>query len=288
MSKIIKNDSNNGDLINSFKSFINFATNFDDTTEPKEIKTFDFEKAVQENQDEEKENFDLNKNTQEQEIKQSSEEEALSLVVNAQMREIEIINSAKEEAFKIIGRANAEAEEIKSKAYSVGFNSGKEEGLKQGKLDAKQIAQKEVKDEIDELKYNVAREIKLVDIEKQKILEEHIEDLKDIAISVGEKIALTSLKSSKDVIEKMILEATDKMKKSSWAKIYIGYTEEAINIKGDTLFLEKLSRLADNVKVIIMQADEEGTCIIETPNGTMDISVKTQVNNIKDIIKNTN
>ncbi len=279
MSKIIKNDSNNGELINSFKSFINFATNFDDNNS-ETVKTFDFKKARNED------NLQENEAETELEIEETEESKALAAVVNAQVRELEIISKANEEAALLIEKAKADAEEIKTRAYEIGFDSGKSDGFKQGKIDAKDAAREEMKSEIDELKYNVAREIKLVEVEKQKILENYIEDLKDISISIGEKIALTSLKSSKSVIEKMILEATEKMKKSSWAKIYIGYTEEAVNIKGDTEFLEKLSRLADNVKVIIMQADEEGTCIIETPNGTMDISVKTQVNNIKDIVKN--
>ncbi len=281
MSKIIKKDN---DKTKSFKSFINFAMNFDDTFEEEdgEFEEVSFEEVSDEKADDFLE-------IPEEEDKSEQDEDILNLLITTQVKEAQLLEKARSEsqneALIIIEEAKKEAEEIKARAYTVGFDSGKQEGFKKGKQEAKEIAQKEARIEIDELKYNVAREIKLLEVEKEKILEDHIEDLKDIAISIGEKIALTSLKTSKDVIEKMILEATEKMKKSSWAKVYIGYTEEAVKIKGDTEFLEKLSRLADNVKVIIMQADEEGMCIIETPNGTMDISVKTQINNIKDIVK---
>ncbi len=302
MSRIIKKDSNSENKTDSFKSFINFATNFDeDISKDNQEKTFEFEKVdleLDENEDTQDEILSVDEENQEfQEIldiqnnssqDKTEENEVLSLMVKTQMKEVEILNKAKEEALAITQSAKDEAESIKAKAYSVGFDSGKQDGFKQGKKDAYERAKVEVRSEVDELKYNVAREIKLLDIEKDRILEKHIEELKEISISIGEKIALTSFKSSKDIIEKMILEATEKMKKSSWAKIYIGHTDEAVNIKGDAEFLEKLSRLADNVKVIIMQADEDGTCIIETPNGTMDISVKTQVDNIRDIIKGSN
>ncbi len=292
MSKIIKKDSSDGNLTNSFKSFINFAINFDeDNNKDKEIKTFEFETVDLDN--EEIDNFqdkEISDNIEDENQLSTltKENEDLSLIVKTQVKEVEILNKAREEALEIVQKAKDEAEEIKSKAYSIGFDSGKQDGFSQGKIESFEAAQLEVRGEIDELKYNVAREIKLLDVEKDRILEKHIEDLKEISIAIGEKIALTSFKSSKNTIEKMILEATEKMKKSSWAKIYIGHTEEAVNIKGDAEFLEKLSRLADNVKVIIMQADEDGTCIIETPNGTMDISVKTQVNNVRDIIKGAN
>lgn len=122
--------------------------------------------------------------------------------------------------------------------------------------------------------------------EKDKILEKYIDDLKNIALSIGEKIVQTSLKTSEDVIERMILAATEKLKKAAWAKIYIGSGREPLDIQGDAEFLHSLSKLADSVKVIMMDEEEKGTCIVELPDEIIDISVGAQLENIKEILNN--
>ena len=57
-------------------------------------------------------------------------------------------------------------------------------------------------------------------------------------------------------------------------------------MNADTEFLEALSRLSDNIKIVTMDNEEEGTCIIELPDEIIDASVSTQLENIKDIINN--
>ena len=54
----------------------------------------------------------------------------------------------------------------------------------------------------------------------------------------------------------------------------------------DTEFLEALSGLSDNIKIITMDNGEDGTCIIELPDEIIDASVGTQLENIKDILNN--
>ena len=58
------------------------------------------------------------------------------------------------------------------------------------------------------------------------------------------------------------------------------------NGKGKTTFLNALSHLSDNVKIVTMDSDEEGICIIELPDEIIDASVSTQLENIKDILNN--
>ncbi len=57
----------------------------------------------------------------------------------------------------------------------------------------------------------------IVDVErlKDKALEKYMDDLKEIALAIGEKIVRTSLRSNARVIERMILAATEKLKKSA-------------------------------------------------------------------------
>ena len=84
----------------------------------------------------------------------------------------------------------------------------------------------------------------------------------------------------------MILAATEKLKKAAWAKVYIGSGRETLDIQGDAEFLRSLSKMAESVKVIMMDEEEKGTCIVELPDEIIDISVGTQLENIKEILNN--
>ena len=123
-------------------------------------------------------------------------------------------------------------------------------------------------------------------IEKTKLLEQYIDDLKRISLAVAEKIVQTSLKSSGDIVKRMILAATDKIRKKQWAKIYVTKADTGVSMEVDTEFLEAMSKLSDNIKIITMDNGEDGTCIIELPDEIIDASVGTQLENIKDILNN--
>ena len=113
-----------------------------------------------------------------------------------------------------------------------------------------------------------------------------MDDLKRISLTVAEKVIQTSLQSSGDVVKRMILAATDKITKKQWAKIYITKCDVAVSMDVDTEFLDKLSKLSENIKIVTMDNGEEGTCIIELPDEIIDASVGTQLENIKDILNN--
>ncbi len=206
------------------------------------------------------------------------------------LNEDDIIESALRAAEEIKDNARISAQDILESARQEGIKQGLEEGFKQGYSDGIQKAEKEIDEklrkECERLSAEVAVDIKSFSDEREKMLEYYIDDLKEIALAIGEKIVQTSLRSSAQVIERMIIKATEKMKKVGWAKIYIGGDGVGSEIQGDTEFLKSLSHLAHSVKIVIIDEDEPGTCIVETPEGILDISIKTQLENIKEILNN--
>ena len=84
----------------------------------------------------------------------------------------------------------------------------------------------------------------------------------------------------------MILASTEKLKKSAWAKIYIDDAQDSKRIQTDAKFLQELSYLSDHIKIVMMDGMEPGTCIIERPDEIIDISVGTQLENIREIMNN--
>ena len=80
----------------------------------------------------------------------------------------------------------------------------------------------------------------------------------------------------------MIISATEKLKKTAWVKIYIDKYDYDMMMEADADVIDELSRISDNVKFIVMDKETSGSCIIEI----VDVSVNTQLENIKDILEN--
>lgn len=195
----------------------------------------------------------------------------------------EIIERAKEKAEAILSDAREQAEILRAEA----FEQGKQEGTKQGYQAAYEEHQQLLEQQTRIFQRNFAEALQSVSVEKDKILETYIDDLKRVTLAVAEKVIQTSLHSSGDIIKRMILAATDKMKKRQWAKIYITKCNNAsVSMEVDAEFLESLAALSDNIKIVTMDNGEEGTCIIELPDEIVDASVGTQLENIKDILNN--
>ena len=194
----------------------------------------------------------------------------------------EIISEAEKKAEQILTDARGQADILRQKA----FRDGYEEGCQTGTRDAYEEQRKLLDQEIRQLQTNAADVIQSVSIEKTKLLEQYVDDLKRISLAVAEKIIQTSLQSSGDIVKRMILAATDKITKKQWAKIYITKCDTGISMDVDTEFLDAMSKLSDNIKIITMDNGEEGTCIIELPDEIIDASVSTQLENIKDILNN--
>ena len=86
----------------------------------------------------------------------------------------------------------------------------------------------------------------------------------------------------------MIEAETEKLQKTDWVKIYMEKEDYETMVQADGHLAEKLSRLSDNVKFIVMEDGKCGSCIIEMPDGIIDMSVDTQLENIHRLVENTN
>lgn len=210
----------------------------------------------------------------------AEEEEKEQQFASEQAREI--IAEAQEQAKQLLADAREQADILRQKA----FRDGHEEGRQEGHMEAYEEQRRLLDEEIRQLQTDAADVIKSVSIEKMKLLEQYVDDLKRISLAVAEKIIQTSLQSSGDIVKRMILAATDKITKKQWAKIYITKCNTSISMDVDTEFLDAMSKLSDNIKIITMDNGEEGTCIIELPDEIIDASVSTQLENIKDILNN--
>lgn len=194
------------------------------------------------------------------------------------------------ESEEILSNARIQSEQMKQEAwdkgkqegYEQGYGEGYDEGYRKAYADMTVKMQAQFDTDILEMKTI----IESVELQKNKVLEAYIDELKQICLAVAEKIILTSLKSSGEVIKRMILSATDKIKKTQWAKIFISKKDSDLLVLSDAQLLKELSHLSDNLKIVVMENEEQGTCILELPHEIIDASVNTQLENIKDILNN--
>ena len=126
-----------------------------------------------------------------------------------------LLEEAESKARTLVNDARAQAEYLRRQAYQEGHEEGRQAGIREAYDEQKRI----LDEEVAELQANISEVLQSVSVEKEKLLEQYVDDLKKISLAIAEKIVQTSLQSSSDIIKRMILAATDKITKKQWAKI---------------------------------------------------------------------
>ena len=116
----------------------------------------------------------------------------------------EILEEAREQARHIVQEARQQAELLREEAFEEGKKAGEQEGIRSAYEEHRKMLNKELRS----FQQNFADVIRDVSIQKDKILEKNIDDLKQISISIAEKVIHTSIRSSEEIIKRMILAAT--------------------------------------------------------------------------------
>lgn len=198
----------------------------------------------------------------------------------------DILEDAMRQAEEMMAQVRLEAEELRRKAQEEGYDDGYRKGYQEGHQEAYSDYKLKLDYELEQFQREMKEAIEKVTEKKEEILNKYMEDLKRVTLTIAEKIIQTSLKTSSEVVKRMILSATSKLKKNQWAKIYITKNSIGAMVQGDVDLLRELTYLSDNIKIIAMESEEDGTCIIELPEEVIDASVNTQMENIRDILNN--
>jgi len=197
-----------------------------------------------------------------------------------------IICEARQRAAEILQEAEAQAKQMKEDALDEGYHEGYEKGFKEGVDIAVNEHGRAIENQMEEFGRDIETALAAVSEAKEKSLNRYLNELKDCAVAVAEKVIHISLKSSGDIIKRMIIAETERLKKTAWVKIYMEKNDYETMVEADEDVLAELSRLSDNIKFVVMEKDNRGDCIIEMPDEIIDISVHTQLENIKEMLQN--
>ena len=209
----------------------------------------------------------------------------------AQIQAEQIIADARRRAEEILDQARLEAElkaqELYESSRQSGLEAGRAEGLAQGAAQALQEGQRAQQRQAEELAAEFDRFLERAGASLDRQMDDNVEELRDLAIAIAEKVVCVSLKSSSEVICRMIQTAIDKRKRREWAHIYIAECDAKHLSRVPAALMNALSALSDRVRIIPMADDESGTCIIEMPDEIVDASASTQLNNLRTILMDT-
>ena len=170
-------------------------------------------------------------------------------------------------------------EAARAEGYDHGYAAGMADAMAEAKIERERMAEEQVK--------SVEAFLEAAAKQRDRLLDESQEELKDLALTVAEKVIRVSLKNSDDILRRMVEAATDTHKRCEWAHIYIADCD--VHGKANTVpeLAAALGHISDRVRVIPMADDESGTCIVELPDVIYDASVSTQMGNIREILDST-
>ena len=207
------------------------------------------------------------------------------VVQYAQLQAELILKQAREEAETLVeqARANAKAEQEQIRAgardegYRVGYAEGTAKAMEDAARDREATAAR--------LEQEVQTYLEKADMAREEMLLQSREELLDLCLAVAEKVVRVSLRSSRDVVVRMIQAATERLKRQEWVHIYISGCDAKGAAQISPALTTALGALSQHVKIVPRGDDGSGTCIVETPEEIIDASVSTQMSNIRDILR---
>lgn len=197
-----------------------------------------------------------------------TEQMVKELLETARQEAEKIINSANEKADNIITEGKARLQQIEDEAYQKGWQKGFAEGAEE--------AQKSHAGILAEAKEKLDDAVK----EREKIIRKAEVEIAQLAVAVAKKIIFREMFADPsivgDIVQEAIRKVTDreeitvKVHPADLDFVLSRQDDFAKNIKG----IRKLKILADN-------AVSPGGCVIETPSGTVDARIESQLSEIE-------
>ena len=203
----------------------------------------------------------------------------------AQLQAELLLRQAREEAEAILEQARAQAQQELEEVRAGARDEGYRDGYAQGIAKAMDDAQRDREEVAARLEKEVQGFLEKADMAREEVLLQARDELLDLCIAVAEKVVRVSLRSSSEVIVRMIQTATERLKRQEWVHIYISGCDTKSMAQISPALTTALGALSQHVKIIPMGDDEGGTCIVETPEEIIDASVSTQMSNIRDLLR---
>lgn len=201
-------------------------------------------------------------------IIENANKEALKIVEEAENQKEDMINLAYERSKEVFTQS-------KNDGYKEGYEIGYVEGFDKGYSEGKIISDKLIKESL---------EIKNGYINKtNNLLKDLEEDIIELVISIYEKVINKKTEEDNELIVSLVLKGISNLDLTE--KLTIITSKEDYNMlemsKGE--ILAKASMISE-LEIKYDVSLEKGDCILETAKGNIDVSLKHQLDEVKELL----
>lgn len=199
----------------------------------------------------------------------SSEEDSISKVKNECQQ---LIDSATADAKTIINEAYEKAKHIMEQGRLQGYSEGKEQGFQEGKELAESIINEAL---------NIKQEV--LD-SKKNMLQRLEEELIELTLFTIEKIINQKIEDDYEIVFNLIKSGLEKCAFTDNLVLRISPEDYDFAVSSK----DKILALSENIQDIKIKQDKslkKGSCVIDTLSGSIDSSISTQINYVKQIFQ---
>lgn len=177
----------------------------------------------------------------------------------------EIIKKTHEECDNLIAQAKEDALRIREEAREEGFQAGMSE--KTAEIEGQLMALQQA---LEELRQRHA--LYMQDYEKE---------LKDFALDIASKILSMKISEEPKNMASLIAHAMNTVRDADWITVQL--SQELAGLVG-YLEEQKLGAKsgARRIEYELMEGAPQGACLVQTPDGVVDASILTQIENLKE------
>lgn len=217
----------------------------------------------------------------------------------------EIIANAKDTARRIIDDANIQCVEYMrttsekleaefkvnmNKGYEQGIDRGFEEGQKNGRELGYKAGYNDGFAEADDI---IKKKVEFmegviegIDDAKHMMLKKYENNLSDVALAMAKMVVKRELELNPKELNEIIKSAASTCKNQEYILVTLSENGYMLITNDDYSVQKTLKTYSDDVRFFVDNNMQDTDCIIETPIGTIDASVKVQLENIENAIKN--
>ena len=177
--------------------------------------------------------------------------------------------------------AEQECEELREDAR----RAGHEEGLKDGWEEGRQQAQQEMADAIRQANEKAEKTLKDARDATSDYLSKAEDDVTAIALAVVEKILPQHFIDVPQVILPLVQQALEKVKDQKEINIHVAPAVYDLVLMARDELRSRLSGAGAELSVTSDESLVPGDCVIETPNGSVDARLQTQIELIREAIE---
>ena len=198
-------------------------------------------------------------------------------VYEQRRREIEgLLGQTQQQILEMQVQAEENARRIAQEARETGYN----EGFKSGHLAAEISFQDEAYPKLKELADLISG---LTDYAPE-LMKEKENEFVDLIIAIAGKVLQKEIKTDNKSIIQMLHDYLERNHREAYINLTISPDLMPESARASTAVLDKLKELAGNLSIYIEKEAPEGHMVLETPKGVTDMSLDTQLANIKETL----